>query len=197
MTREFHKPALPGAQAFEALPGGIDPAEKAAIAGRVAHLVVRGPSDSTEAAFAERILTIADEHGLDLIADLWSSAPADSLAGALWRLYVLRTWVHQNPDQAVREFEAGKRFAPVAEVVAGVAQPPAPEEMAHLVDAVLRGIVGPHLDVALDRAASFAHLVGIGRAEVDETAAVEAARLVDTARALQRAAEAERAGRLD
>lgn len=196
MTREFHKPARPGPEAFESMPGGIDPAEKAVIAQRVAHVIVRGPSDADEAALAERILTVADDHGLDLIADLWSSAPADSLPGALWRLYVLRAWVHDHPDQAVREFEAGKSYAPVAEVVAGVPHPPDPSEVGRLVDNVLRGVVGPDLDVALDRAASFAHLVGIGRAELDENASREAARLVDTARALHRAAEAERAGRL-
>jgi len=194
--RPFKKPALPGAELFERQPGGLDPAEKAEIGHRVATLLVRGPASKDDEELVERVVTVADDLGLDLIADLWSTAASDSLAGALWRLYALRTWVHWHPEDAAREFEAGRRFAPVSEVIAGVPDPPGPQEAAHLVDTVLRGVVTKNLDIALDRAAAFAHLVGIGRASLDETRADEAARLVDTARALHAAAESERAGHL-
>ena len=75
-------------------------------------------------------------------------APADSLAGCLWRLYLLRSWVYADPTGAAAEFEAGRTRAPVARVVAGVADPPGPEELKTMVDQVLRGIAeGDFADV--------------------------------------------------
>jgi len=46
--------------------------------------------------------------------------------------------------------------------------------------------------VALDRAAAFAHIVGVGRGQLEDTDPASAARLVDTARQLRAAADAER-----
>jgi hypothetical protein len=100
---------------------------------------------------------------------------------------------------AAREFEAGKAHSPVDEVVAGVEDPPGPQEVVALVDAVVRGVVTNDLADTLDRAAAFARLVGIGRASLeaaDQDEAISASRLVDTARALQLAAAHERRGDL-
>ncbi len=194
---DFDKPALPGAGLFETQPDTRpDPAEVTAAGHRVAHLLVRGPRDDTDVELVERVLHLADSEGLSTIAELWALASADSLAGALWRLYVLRTWVHREPVRAAREFAIGKAYAPVQEVLAGVVEPPGPEEVVRLVDVVVRGIVGEHLDVTLDRAAAFAHIVGVGRGQADDGDAHSGARLVETARDLRRAAELERAGAL-
>lgn len=188
-----HKPSLPGSELFEAQPGGDDPAERAAAGQRIARLLVRGARNQVDQALVDRVLHLADEHGLDIVAELWADAPPESLAGALWRLYALRTWVYRQPDQAAREFAAGRMFSPVHEVLAGVADPPGPGEVIMLVDTVVRGIVTADLDVALDRAAAFAYLVGVGRAHLEDERPASAARLVDTARALRTAAEHERA----
>ncbi len=188
----FKKPSLPGAALFEAQAGGDDPAELAAAGHRIATLLVRGPRTDTDQGLVDRVLHLADEEGLGVIADLWSTAPADTLPGALWRLYLLRTWVHRQPDQAAREYAAGKAYAPVHEVLAGVVDPPGPAEVIALVDTVVRGIITSDLDVTLDRAASFAHIVGVGRAQLDSGDPHSAAKLVDTALHLRRAAELER-----
>jgi hypothetical protein len=193
---DFKKPSLPGSALFEKQAGGDDPAELAAAGHRVATLLVRGPRTDADQGLVERVLHLADEEGLGVIADLWSTAPADSLPGALWRLYLLRTWVHRQPDQAAREYAAGKAYAPVQEVLAGVVDPPGPAEVIELVDTVVRGIVVSDLDVALDRAASFAHIVGVGRAQLDSGDPQSAAKLVDTAVHLRRAAELERLSEL-
>jgi hypothetical protein len=50
--------------------------------------------------------------------------------------------------------------------------------------------------VTLDRAASFAHIVGVGRAQLDSGDPHSGAKLVDTAMHLRRAAELERAALL-
>ena len=193
---DFHKPQLPGAAHFEAVPDSEDPAETAAAGHRIAALLVRGPRDVEDQRLVDRVLHLADTEGLATIAELWAHAPADTLAGSLWRLYALRTWVHRNPETAAREYATGKTFAPVHEVLAGVVDPPGPDEVIALVDTVVRGIVGADFDVALDRAAAFAHIVGVGRAQLDDGDPASAARLVDTARQLRRAAELERTDEL-
>lgn len=193
---EFKRPSLPGSALFEAQADGADPAEMAAAGHRIATLLVRGPRSDHDQGLVNRVLHLADEEGLGAIADLWSHASADSLAGALWRLYLLRTWVYRQPEQAAHEFAAGKAYAPVHEVLAGVVDPPGPDEVIALVDTVVRGIVGDDFDVTLDRAAAFAHIVGVGRAQLDSGDPQSAAKLVDTAVHLRRAAELERSSRL-
>lgn len=193
---EFKRPSLPGSALFEAQAEGADPAEMAAAGHRIATLLVRGPRSGDDQGLVDRVLHLADEEGLGVIADLWSHAAADSLAGALWRLYLLRTWVYRQPEQAAREFGAGKAYAPVHEVLAGVVDPPGPDEVIALVDTVVRGIVGDDFDVTLDRAAAFAHIVGVGRAQLESGDPQSAAKLVDTAVHLRRAAELERSSRL-
>ena len=194
----FHRPALPGDGSFDDLPGGEDPAVRAEAGARVASLLVRGARDARDDGVAERIVRLADEQGLDELAQLWATAPAESLAGALWRLYLLRTWVHRDPSLASREFAAGRSRAQVHEVVAGVVDPPGPDEVRELTDTVLRGVVVADLAVTFERAAAFARVVAVGRADIgdDAHAAESAVRLVTTAEQLEQAAHLERAGHL-
>jgi hypothetical protein len=193
---EFHRPSLPGQGLFEALAHDTDPAEVAAAGHRIAHLLVRGPIDRADRELVDRVLHLSDAEGLGVIAELWSHARPDTLSGALWRLYVLREWVHRQPRQAAAEFAAGRSFAPVHEVLAGVVEPPGADEVVALVDTVVRGIVVTDLDVVLDRAAAFAHIVGVGRGQLEEGDAHSAARLLDMAQHLRRAAALERSGAL-
>lgn len=187
---------MPGDAAFDALPGGDDPALRAEVAHRTAALLVRGARSQQDEAVTQRIVHLADEHGLDTVADLWSSAPPDSLPGALWRLYLLRSWVNGDPVAAAREFSAGRRHAPVHEVVAGVVDPPGPDEVRALADTVLRGVAAGDFSTTLDRAAAFTRIVASGRAELPDADADAAARLVTLADQLEAAARAERAGLL-
>lgn len=169
----------------------VDPAELAAAGHRTAQALVRGPRGDDQD-FVARVVELADTEGLGTLAELWSHAPPDTLPGALWRLYLLRTWVHRDPMRAAREFAAGRAFAPVHEVLAGVVEPPGPAEVIEMVDAVLRGIVGSDFDVTLDRAAAFAHIVGVGRGQLEDSDPHSAARLVDMAAQLRHAAMVER-----
>ncbi len=190
------RPVMPGAAAFDDLPGGEDPALRAEVAHRTAALLVRGARSQQDDAVAERVVRLADEQGLDTVADLWAGAPPDSLPGALWRLYLLRSWVQSDPAAAAREFAAGRRHAPVQEVVAGVVDPPGPDEVRDLADTVLRGVAAGDLSTTLDRAAAFTRICATGRAEFADSDAVSAARLVSLADHLESAARAERAGHL-
>ena len=197
-----HRPALPGEGHFDALVGDLDPAERSEAADRAAALLVRGPRGDDDTAVVERVVHLVETEGLDQIAELWSGAPPDSLAGCLWRLYLLRTWVYADPQGAALEFDLGRQHSPVHEVVAGVTIPPGPDDVRHLVDTVLRGIrVGDFADT-LFRAAAFARVAAAGRAHLDHGEPstyhrdVSAARLMTTAEQLEAAARLELEGRL-
>ncbi len=163
-----HRPALFGAAPFEDLVGDVDPAERTEAADRAASLLVRGPRSPQDDVVIERVVRLAELEGLEGIAELWSGSPWDSLAGCLWRLYLLRAWVYADPAGAAREFDAGRHHTPVHEVVAGVTDPPGPDDVRALVDTVLRGVrVGDFADT-LFRAAAFTRVAAAGRAHLDE-----------------------------
>ncbi len=165
------RPILPGNQLFESLPGAAaDPAKVAEVAHRTAELLVRGARSTEDAEVVARVVKLADDYGLDELADLWSDAPADSLPGTLWRLYVLRSWVHSSAEDVAREYATGREYAEVHAVVAGVADPPGPGEVRAMVDAVLRGVASGDFATTLDRAAAFARIVATGRAHLADIA---------------------------
>jgi len=140
---------------------------------------------------ADRLLHLAETEGIETIAEVWAGSPADSLAGCLWRLYLLRSWVYAAPVQVAGEFEAGRARAQVARVVAGVADPPGPEELKTMIDQVLRGIAaGDFADVLL-RASAFARVVATGRATLSDPSHDEVRRMLVMAEQLEAAGHAE------
>jgi hypothetical protein len=195
--RPHHRPLTPGDRFFEGIDSGrADPVRVAEAADRAAHLLVRGAHDSADSTVADRVLHLADTEGIEAIAEVWAARPADTIAGCLWRLYLLRSWVYADPVGVAREFEAGRARAAVDSVVSGVAEPPGPEGLRDMVDQVLRGIAaGDFADVLL-RAAAFARVVATGRAELPESDTLAAARIQAVADQLDRAARLELAGRL-
>lgn len=181
----------PGEGFFDALVGAADPALVSEAADRAAQLLVRGARDSDDAAIADRLVHLADTEGIEAIAEVWSTAPADSLAGCLWRLYLLRSWVYADPVGVSRQFEAGRRSAQVARVVAGVADPPGPDQLKAMVDEVLRGIAGSDLADVLLRAAAFARVVATGRASLSGPTDGEVQRMLVLSEQLEAAGHAE------
>lgn len=189
---------MPGAGHFEALVGADDPSTRSEAADRCATLLVRGARGIDDEAVVARVVSLADSEGLDTLADLWSGSPADSLAGCLWRLYLIRSWVYVDPVVAAREFDAGRRHTPVHEVVAGVVDPPGPDEVRQLVDTVLRGVARGDFADTLFRAAAFARVVAAGRAHLGASngatsydSDLSAAKLVTFAEQLEHAAHLE------
>jgi hypothetical protein len=168
--------------------GEPDPAERieaahATAAALVAH--ARGADDAETA----RLVALTDQLGLEEIAQLWADRPADSLPGALWRLYALRAGIRRDPAGLARAFDAGRWLAPVHEVVAGVGEPPGAEEVIALADAVLAGAFHGDLAVALERAGAFCRVVATGWAVLADDAAADAG-----AALTRRAADLQRTG---
>ena len=145
------------------LPG---PAEVTEVAHQTAAILVGTGRAAHDPEVTTRLVTLVDDLGLSTVADLWSARPARSLPGALWRLYALREWVRRSPEQASREYAAGIRFTDVAHAVAGIAEPPRPEEVQRVADQILAGVFEGDLAVALERAAAFCSVVAAGRAEL-------------------------------
>lgn len=197
--RQHHRPMLPGAKAFEEIEGTGDPAVLSEAADRAAYALVRGTRgqptpESADPELVARVVHLADTEGLDTLASLWSGAPADSLAGALWRLYLLRTWVYADPRTASEEFERGRAHLPVDEMVSGVVDPPGPREVEAMVDEVLTGVVRGDFADTLFRAASFARVAAAGRAHeprAEHADNLSASRLMLLAQQLQDAGHLE------
>jgi len=201
--RRHHRPMLPGASAFEAITDDSDPAARTEAADRAATVLVRGTHGTEDERVVARVVRLAETEGIDTLAELWSGSPADSLAGCLWRLYLLRAWVHADPGGAAREFDAGRRHTPVQEVVAGVVDPPGPQEVRQLADQVLRGVVQGDLADTLFRAAAFARVCAAGRAHAGASHALSsydtdlsASRLLSMAEQLEHAGQLELSGHL-
>lgn len=189
--RAYHRPMRPGSAFFAGLDGGQDPALVTEAADRAANLLVRGARDTDDPTVAERVLHLAETEGIETIAEVWSASPADSLAGCLWRLFVLRSWVYADPLRVAHEYDAGRSRAQVAGVVAGVADPPGPEELKTMVDEVLRGIAAGDFADVLFRAAAFARVIATGRATLDAPTAEDVQRMLVLAEQLEAAGHEE------
>jgi hypothetical protein len=169
--------------------GGPDPAEQIEAAHATAEALVRLGRNSGDEV-AARLVALTDDHGIDEVATLWAGCPAGTLPGALWRLYALRAGIRRDPHQLARAFEVGRHRAPVHEAVAGVGEPPGPEEVRRLADAVLTGAFSGDLAVAMERAGAFCRVVSTGWALIadDSDNARRAAALTRRASDLQRTA---------
>ena len=194
--RPHHRPLQPGDGFFADIGGGVDPAAVREAGDLTATLLVRGARDTDDADLVDRVVHLAENEGLETLAQVWSGAPADTLAGCLWRLYLLRSWVYAAPVRVAREFEAGQPRAQVARVVAGVAHPPGPDELRTMVDEVLRGIAAGDFAMTLFRAAAFARIVATGRATLEEGTSQETARMLTLAEQLESAGHLELRGTL-
>ncbi len=159
------RPAFLPPAAVDAHVGSADPAQRIEAAHSTAEALVRHGRSGDDARTA-RLVALADEHGIDELAHLWSERPADTLPGALWRLYALRAGIRRDPIDLARAFEVGRHRAPVHEVVAGVGEPPGPQEVQAVADAVLAGAFTGDLGVALERAAAFCRVVSTGWAVI-------------------------------
>lgn len=189
--RPHHRPMTPGGGFFAEIAGGADPAQLREAGDLAATILVRGAREEHDPGLAERIVHLADSEGLETLAEVWSGAPADTLAGSLWRLFLLRSWVHAAPRRVAHEYDAGQRRAEVARVVAGVADPPGPDELRAMVDDVLRGIAGGDFAVTLLRAAAFARIVAAGRAALGEASHEEIVRMLTMSEQLEAAGHLE------
>lgn len=159
------RPARPGQldqMMADNIAGGADPAEINEMCHASAAALLDRVHHTQDAELVERVLTLVDREGVDVIAELWSHADPDSLPGILWRLYLLRTWMRKNRESIARLWRVGEPVATTASAIAGVDQAPTEDDIAHTADSILAGAFTGDFAVALERAAAFTDVVALG-----------------------------------
>ncbi|OMH32389.1 hypothetical protein [Tersicoccus sp. Bi-70] len=203
-----HRPVQMDPAGFESYEGGADPVRISEAAHLAARALVRHGRASEDPEVTRRLVKLADKQGLEAIAEMWAESPARSLPGALWRLYAIRASAQRDPQRIAEFFKSGQAKAQVANVVAGVAEPPGAVEMREMADAILSGAFDGEFDVALERSAAFCRVVALGQANFADDAETSkpdyateltrrSHRLIKTAEDLEASAEAWRRGHLD
>ncbi|MBV1779480.1 hypothetical protein KRR55_10200 [Paeniglutamicibacter sp. ABSL32-1] len=207
-TFRHHKPKPFAPMDFDPFEGGADPARVSEAAHLSAHALVQAGKLNEDPAVRERLVRLAEDEGLEVIAELWSKAPARSLPGALWRLYAIRAATVNNPEAMASFFAAGARQAQVERLVAGAAEPPGAEELCTMTSSILTGAFEGEFDVALERTAAYCRVIALGQAEQADAAepshpdratlmTSRAHALLKTAEDLESAAASWRRGELD
>ena len=163
MTDQFHKPTQYSGDKFDEYEGGEDPAQILRVARDTAAALLTRARSSDDPEVLERLVAYTDEHGIDALAELWARSRPTSLPGALWRIYLIRVMIRQNPDDTSYLFQRGSEtLATIDTVVAGAPLPTGPEEIIALADQILRGLFRGDFAVALDRAAAFCRVTSAG-----------------------------------
>lgn len=167
MAEEFRKPVLFGGAEWAAFAGGEDPATVLRAAHQSAHLLLSRARDSDDPKVVDRLVHYTDEHGLDALAELWARSSPHTLPGALWRIYLVRLLIRQDPDGVALLFQRGTEvLRTIDPVVAGAPTPAGPAEITELADTILRGAFEGDFASALDRAAAFCRVAAAGASSV-------------------------------
>lgn len=198
----FRRPAPLYASVADAIPGEPDPSARTELAHDSAQALLHGVYRSSDPEVVERVIRLAAADGLTDLAALWSGSPATTLPGALWRLYVLHTWVQMNGDDVVRRYRAGSRTIPGLRYLSGFAEPPDVDQVRRTMDDILRGAFTGDLGLALRRAGAVATIIAHGTAHLadqdeDDERTQQAERLLSTGEELVAAGRHAEAGRLD
>jgi hypothetical protein len=197
MAADFHKPAHFGGVEFEAFAGGEDPAAVMRVAHESARALLARARHSEDPQVLERLVRYTDEHGIDALAELWARSVPQSLPGALWRIYLVRAMIHQDPETAALIYQRGTEvLRTIDPVVAGAPTPAGPQEVEELADRILRGLFEGDFAIALERAAAFCRVAAAGALSIaDDRDALDPERAAElTTRAQRLATTAEELG---
>ena len=173
MTDEFHKPTQYSGDKFDTFEGGEDPAQIHRLAHTTAHALVNRARATDDPEVLDRLVAYTDEHGLDALAELWARSSPRSLPGALWRIYLVRLVIRQDPEGTSFLFQRGAEvLTTIDTVVAGAPLPTGPDEITALADQILRGLFRGDFATALDRAAAFSRVAAAGCSSIADDADV-------------------------
>jgi len=209
MADDFHKPTQYSGDKFDTFIGGEDPAQILRAAHDTAHALVDRGRATSDPAVLERLVAYTDQHGIDALAELWAKSSARTLPGALWRIYLMRLLIRQDPTGMAFLFQRGTEVLQTIDaVVAGAPLPTGPEEIIELADQILRGLFTGDFAIALDRAAAFCRVSAAGSTSVADDNEVlnpvrsteltaRAARLAQTALEFTACARLHRSGQLE
>ncbi|MGA0566944.1 DNA-directed RNA polymerase subunit beta [Rathayibacter sp. KR2-224] len=161
--RPYHKPTrFPGFK-FDNMHGADDPAQTSRVAHETAAALLERVRRHPDPDIVSRLVSYTDDNGIDAIAELWARAAAHSLPGALWRIYLIRLAIREDPESTSLQFQRGTEvLQSIDTVVAGAEAPTGPSEILDLADRILRGVYEGDFAVALERAAAFCRVSAAG-----------------------------------
>ncbi|WP_213816272.1 DNA-directed RNA polymerase subunit beta [Glaciihabitans sp. dw_435] len=188
MADDFHKPTQYSSDKFDTYVGGSDPAQILRVASETAHALLDRARTNTDPEVLDRLVAYTDEHGIDELAELWARSSPRSLPGALWRIYLVRVLIRQDPTGISFLFQRGTEVLQTIDtVVVGATIPTGPGEITELADQILRGLFVGDFAIALDRAAAFCRITASGA-----TSLADDSELLNPARASELTARAAR-----
>lgn len=162
----FHRPVRFSTEKFERFTGGSSPEQLAAAAQASARALLARGRANEDPSVTKRLVRYTDEFGLEAVAQLWARAAPVTIAGALWRMYALRSVIRSNPRLISHYYERGMHSSYLAQALAGVPSPPTAAEILTTVDEILTGAYTGDFDVALNRFAAFCRVLALGQDDV-------------------------------
>ena len=148
MSAEFRRPITQPSAVFDWIIGSDEPGAAHRLAQETSWALLNRVRSGADADLVDRVVNMASGEGIDDIAELWASAGAHSLAGQLWRLYLLRRIADEDAQGVAHMFRLGLETAVTIDpVVAGAAEPVNPESIVGLCDTILRGVFTGDLGV--------------------------------------------------
>lgn len=162
----------------------MDPAERIQLAHDSAAALIRRFTEISDPLVGDRIIDYVHHNGVDDLVELWSSAPARTLPGALWRIAVIHRSIKSDPMLAAEAFRVGREnLETIDEVLVGAENEATPEGFERIADLILSGAFTGDLGDALVRAAGYCRVEahGLTLLVVDEK---QAKQLLDRATVL-------------
>ncbi len=145
--------------------GGSDPEKIVEMRHVTAEGLLHKVRVSQDPIIVQRVVTLVENEGVEIIAELWEDAEPTSLPGVLWRLYLLRSWMRKNPGLLSRLWRLGEPQGGAASAVTGIDEAPTPEDITRTADSILSGAFMGDFAVALDRSVVFIQVIVRGAHE--------------------------------
>ena len=167
VQRDHSRPILQPTYSFDWIIGSEEAGAAHRLAQETSWALLDRVRKGADAAVVDRVVDLASGSGIDDIAELWAHQGAHSLAGVLWRLYLLRRVAAADPEGTADLFRRGALASVTIDpAVAGAAEPVTPTSITELCETILRGVFTGDLAVALDRAASYCRILSLGAADL-------------------------------
>ena len=98
MTGQHHRPVLQPSSSFDWIIGSDEAGAAQRLAQETSWALLDRVRSVADHEVVERVVGLASGEGIDDIAELWADSSAHSLAGQLWRIYLLRRITHADPE---------------------------------------------------------------------------------------------------
>ncbi|MDO4665477.1 MAG: hypothetical protein Q4A71_04640 [Actinomycetaceae bacterium] len=148
MSTQFRRPAMLGPEDAENIAGDYDPATRSDVAHTSAQLLTDlfrgdsrtpiqlGEASAPPAMLRPRLRDLVASGDVDIVAELWARQPANTLPGALWRVFLLREWMRRDPRQTSARYMDGLNAPPD---VRAVSSPPTFDQVRSVLEQILQG----------------------------------------------------------